>query len=137
MNIDKKAELAQKLTPKQKMYADKILSEPTRPRADIIREVYNPTTTGTVRQIAHANIRNTKINNYLAMYNQEAEMVTVDVMNNAITKDTPTWQRLALDASRDIQNRVTGLPVARTENISTVLAVNLDLTGDTVAEPQQ
>ena len=125
-----------KLTRKQKAFADHLIANPKHSATEAATQTYQVTSRDSAEVIASENLRKPAIQHYLAKYDDLAQITVVDVMQNSRKhKDEPAHARVALDSAKDILNRLHGLPVARTEALTTTVNLNLDLT--TIAQPKE
>jgi hypothetical protein len=123
------------LTPKQKAFADAILDNPTITGAQaVIQAGYDVTTENSARVLASENLTKHNIQLYLANHLEEAERVMIELMR--LSKDYATdggkegaaYATVALNASKDIQDRIKGKAVQQIEQRSTKLVISIDMT---------
>ena len=125
-----------KLTKKQKAFADKLIANPKMSATQAALQVYGkpnkPTTYHTAGDIASSNLKKPELLKYLNKHIETAEIVILDVMQNSSKlKDEPQHANIALAASKQVLDRTLGLPVARHENLTTSVNLNLDLSNIT------
>ncbi len=119
-----------KLTLKQKRFADKYLELGNATEA--AAQTYDVVKRSTADVIGHENLAKPNLQAYLALHDNAAQNVVVEVMNNSsILKDEPAHASIALKAADSILDRLHGKATQRSEDVSTVVNINLDLTDST------
>ena len=117
-----------KLTRKQKAFADELIRNPKQSATKAVAKTYNTDDYHSQRVIASQNLAKPNILKYLDKYGELAEITAVDIMQNSRSmKDEPAHARVALDASKDILNRLYGTPTQKIESQSTTVTLNLSL----------
>ncbi len=131
------------MTGKQKAFADKILAEPTKPKKQIVKEVYNVTTDRAAEVMASENLRKPAIMAYLNKHAEQAEKTLYDVMNSSSkygqadsTRDGAAHASVAVAAAKDILDRVHGKAKQSVDVHSTSVVIGIDLSGVSV-QPEQ
>ncbi len=110
-----------KLTRKQKAFADKIIENPKISAAQAVRETYPIKQEGsTARTMASQNLANPSIQLYLNEHVEKAK-------NKVVTLVDSEREEIALNASKDILDRVHGKATQRIESHSTSVNLNLSL----------
>lgn len=67
---------------------------------------------------------------YLKKHIDKAKAVAVNVMDNAMKHDSPTWQKLAADQAERIMDRELGKATQRTESKTENLNLNITANAD-------
>ena len=117
-----------KLTRKQKAFADHLIANPKHSATEAATQTYQVSNRKTAEVIASENLRKPSIQNYLAKYDDMAQITVVDVMQNSRSlKDEPAHARVALDSAKDVLDRLHGKATQRVETQSTSVNLNLDL----------
>ena len=118
------------LSRKQRNFARALLKDKKiSPTQAVIDAGYNVKSRHVARQIARENLHKPAISTYLSKYNYEADETIVQMMGLR-DDDNVAKKRLAFDAAVEVKDRVEGKPTQRTEQISTAVNINIDLTGD-------
>jgi phage terminase small subunit len=132
--------VARSLTPKQRKFAKAYLKSGNASQA--VRESYDVTSELAARNIGSENLTKPNIKHYLELHNNDAENTTVELMEwgkkEAITsdsKDRAALAGIALQAAKDIQDRVKGKAVQRTEVSSKSVNININLAGTEQVTP--
>lgn len=128
-----------KLTRKEKAYADYLINNPKASGIEAALNTYGskdkPPTYRSADSISMANLAKPRIQRYLELHNQEAEETVMEVMryskeygkNN--TREGASYAKVALDSAKDIQDRVKGKATQRIEQRSVGLVLTVDLSG--------
>jgi phage terminase small subunit len=124
------------LTGKQKAFADYLLANPTKPKADaVIQAGYKIAKRGTASQVAHENLKKPEIMLYLAKHSDTASNTVLEVLNHSKQqmysddKRGVDWGNLAEKTANSILDRVHGKARQQIEVQSTHVSITLDLTG--------
>lgn len=123
------------LTKKQQIFVKYLIDNPKASATAAAREAYNVTTSHSAEVVAHENMRKPEIKLELAKYSGSAESTVVEVMD--YSKELGKSGRgagaqyagVALQAARDILDRVHGKATQRTEVSTQAVTLNIDLTG--------
>lgn len=110
-----------KLTRKQKMFADALIKDPKKSGSEVVKQIYNVNTDNTARSIASENLTKPNILAYMVEKSTLAEQRIIQLMRS-------DNERIALDASKDILDRVHGKATQRIEQQSTSVKISIDLT---------
>jgi len=119
---------APKLTTKQKAFADERLKDLKASGTEIAMRTYNTTDRNTAGVIAAQNLRNYNIQLYM---NEHVDKAVSNIVKLADTAENET---VRLNANKDILDRTTGKAIQRTEQVSTGVTLNIDLSGTGVSE---
>ncbi|SRR6266542_1796458 len=115
------------LTAKEKIMADAFLNSGKKiSKVKAVMEAYPNANYVSARSMAAENFAKPRIQAYLADHEEEAQQTIVEMMNQRDDK------RLALDAAKDIQDRVHGKAKQMVEVNSTSVSMSIDLTGGAV-----
>jgi hypothetical protein len=119
------------MTGKQKAFADILIANPTLPKKEAIKRVYNVTSERASEVMASENLRKPAIMEYLRDHAQEAETTLHEVMQYSKEqgKEQPAYAAVAVSAAKDVLDRVHGKATQRTENVSVSLNFGMDLSG--------
>lgn len=121
------------LTRKQRAFVRHIITHPKDSATEAVRQTYKATG-NTASQIATENLRKPNIKLELEKYLGTAEMTMLEVMEiskeyaRTGTREGASYATVAVQASKDIQDRVKGKPLQRSENINRTVTLNVDLT---------
>lgn len=119
-----------KLTPQQKAYADLLLEQPNTAQTDIVKQAYpNVTDSNLASTIAAQNNKNTDIQIYTGEQISKAKKRVVELIDSE-------REDIALRASVDVLDREHGKAVQQVQTTSKVMTINIDLSGNGLAEPQ-
>lgn len=136
------AEVTGKLTRKEAVFTRYLIEHPKSPAIHAVMAAYNGSNDGkpTIKSastIVTANLAKPRI---LAILNDaatEAEGVITSVMRTADRNSTrddskvgAAWASVGRAAANDILDRVHGKATQRTESVSTVLSINMDLSSE-------
>jgi len=116
-----------KLTRKQKAFADEYIRDTKAPNSDIVKRTYNITDTHTASQMARQNLNKPEIQLYIQEHINKAKEKIVELVDS-------DKEEIAFRASVDILDRTTGKAIQRTEQVSTGVTLNIDLSGTGVSE---
>jgi phage terminase small subunit len=113
-----------KLTRKQKAFADTLLNNPKISGTQAALQTYGkpdkPATYGTAQQLAYDNLMKPNIQIYMEEHVDKAKNKIVTLVNS-------DREEIALNASKDILDRVHGKATQRIEQHSTSVNLNLSL----------
>lgn len=112
------------LTPNQKEYADLKMAEPKASLVSLAKQAYPNAAYNTLRQVVRQNEANTSIALYSNKQLADAKTTVYEIM-----QDKEVKPRDRLTAAFDIQDRTVGKAIQRTEVLSTVLDISIDLSG--------
>ena len=119
-----------KLTPQQKAYADLLLEQPNTAQTDIVKQAYpNVTDSNLASTIAAQNNKNTDIQIYTSEQVSKAKRRIVELIDSE-------REDISLRASVDVLDREHGKAVQQVQTTSKVMTINIDLSGNGLAEPQ-
>jgi phage terminase small subunit len=124
--------MSDKLTKKQKAFADKLIANPKMSATVAALETYGkpdkPTTYGTAGTIATQNLKEPKVLKYLNKHLDKAEITVLDVMQNSSQlKDEPAHAAIALKAADSVIDRLMGKATQRIEQQTNVVTLSLSL----------
>lgn len=118
----------QGLTRKQKAFADELIANPKQSATKSAQNTYNLKDSKVAAVVASENLRKPNIVAYLEQFDNFAQETIIDVAQNSRTlKDEPAHANIALQASKDILDRLHGKATQRTESTSTVVTLGLNL----------
>ena len=119
-----------KLTPQQKAYADLLLEKPNTAQTDIVKQAYpNVTDSNLASTIAAQNNKNTDIQIYTSEQVSKAKRRIVELIDSE-------REDISLRASVDVLDREHGRAVQQVQTTSKVMTINIDLSGNGLAEPK-
>ena len=119
-----------KLTPQQKAYADLLLEQPNTAQTDIVKQAYpNVTDSNLASTIAAQNNKNTDIQIYTSEQVSKAKRRIVELIDSE-------REDISLRASVDVLDREHGKAVQQVQTTSKVMTINIDLSGNGLAEPK-
>lgn len=118
-----------KLTAKQKAFADALLANPKMSGTQAAMQTYDTASTMTARALASENLAKPNIMEYLTSHAQEAEYEVFELMKRTskMAEESPGYASVSLAAAKDILDRVHGKATQRVETTSTAVAINIDL----------
>lgn len=123
------------LTSKQKLFVKHIIDNPKASATAAAQAAYNTTTNGSARMIASDNLTKPNIIIELSKYGSSAELAQIRLMDTADKfsqiggRDGASYGQVLLGVTNSILDRLHGKATTRVEQQSTVVTLNVDLTG--------
>lgn len=126
-----------KLTRKQKAFVEHIINHPKESLTDAAMAAYDVKGKGGAAVIAHENMQKPLVKLELERHSQLAEETLLDVMTysrrygkskSGSKEQGASYAAIAVNASKDILDRVHGKATQRVEQTSSVVNLNIDLT---------
>ncbi len=117
-----------KLTKKQKAFADHIINNPKQSATEAAAQTYNVVKRHTAEQIAHENLMKPEIVSYLSHHNNLVENTIINTINDYKESEQLNERALAVNSSMWVHDKLHGKATQRTENVTSVISINLDLT---------
>lgn len=134
------AEMAKKplrpLTRKQQAFVQHIIDNPKSSAKAAAKAAYNVTSDRSAETVASENLRKPEIMAYLENHAQDAKSTLLEVMKYSKehgmsgTKEGAAYAAVALNASKDVLDRVYGKAAQRIEMQSTSVSVTINLAAD-------
>ena len=120
-----------KLTRKERELARKVATEPHKTNREIYREVYDTKTTnnGTVDAEVSRTINKPHIKQAIEKYSNLVENTLVNTVIDYKDSEDIRQRTLAVDTSKYLYDHLKGKATQKIQSVSTVVAINLDLTG--------
>lgn len=123
------------LSRKQKAFADFLIENPKASQTEAALHAYDVSTRESASVAATRAMKSPMVRAYLESHSEIAQETVIDVMDvsrkfaKGGTKEGASYAAVAIQAAKDIMDRVHGKPTQRTEVISKNVSVNIDLTG--------
>lgn len=114
-----------RLHPKVKAFADRLLSDPKISHTQAYIDTHQTVNRSAAKTQAYKNLSKPHVQIYLKKHVDLAKRTSLEVMERALSGDTPTWQRLAADQAERIMDRELGKPIQRQETQNTNLNLNV------------
>ena len=124
------------LTRKQQAFVQHLINNPKDSATTAAKHTTNASTDGYARLAAHRMITNDNVKLELAKHSATAEMVILKVLKQSetrMTEDKPRavdWANTARQTADSILDRVHGKATQRQEVTTSVVTLNIDLTGN-------
>lgn len=140
LKILEQAGITGKATRKQLAFVKFLLENPKSSATQAVIEAYDPQSYGSARALASENLTKPNVLAILQDASEEAEGVLSSVMRRADRfsasndKVGASYASVARAAANDILDRVHGKATQRTESITAVVTINMDLTATTDAK---
>lgn len=125
------------LTPKQEAFIQEIITNPKQSATQAAFKTYDVKTKQAAAVIAHNNLQRPAIISKLAEHAANAEDTMLEIMDyakrygkelNGQKEQGSSYAAIALNAAKDIQDRVHGKATQRIEQTTTSVNLNIDLT---------
>ncbi len=122
------------LTRKQQVFVQHLIDNPKSSGKAAAKAAYNVTSDRSAEVVASENLRKPEIMAYLENHAQNARDTVLDVMKYSrehgrnFSKEGAAYAAVAVNASKDVLDRVYGKPSQRLDVNSTSVTLNIDLT---------
>jgi phage terminase small subunit len=123
------------LTRKQQIFVQHLIDHPKASAKSAAQAAYNVTTEKSAEVIASENLRKPEIVAYLENHAQDAKSTLLEVMRyskehgKTFSKEGAAYAAVAVNASKDVLDRVYGKAKQQVEINSTAVTLSIDLSG--------
>jgi hypothetical protein len=116
------------LTRKQEAFVKHLVNNPKSSATEAAAQSYNLNNRKVASVVAAENLRKPNIITELSKYNNLVENTLVNTVQDWGQHDKPRQREIAIDTAKYIHDKIHGKSTQRSESVSTVVTLNLELT---------